>query len=321
MSTQAYFPVFHPRFWVAYGVHMRPYLLFVSGAAGASGMAMAQPETWPLWKLGLAFLPFFLGYGFGQALTDCFQVDTDKLSSPYRPLSQGIVSVRAVLYCSIVGLMGCGLILWSFHPFSFLLSLLAVAGLATYSHIKKKYWYGGPLHNAWIVTLLPIMGYFAASELNVRSFPGEAYRLLGLTFFSYANFVLIGYLKDIEADRATHYRTFPVVFGWRKTVLLGDAWGLLVLYLYWVQPPQHLYAIVAGVLASLVCISGQVYAHLSKQEDEKAALFPIVSTVRAFILFNLAICLQFQPHWLLAAVIYYVWFEIFLYRRPSKYQV
>jgi hypothetical protein len=31
----------------------------------------------------LAFFPFLLSYGLGQALTDCFQMDTDRISSPY----------------------------------------------------------------------------------------------------------------------------------------------------------------------------------------------------------------------------------------------
>ena len=32
-------------------------------------------------------------------------------------------------------------------------------------------------------------------------------------FFGYANFVLAGYFKDVDADRATGYHTLPVVFG------------------------------------------------------------------------------------------------------------
>ena len=85
-------PVFSFSFWKAYIVQMRPYLFFVSGIAGATGIAMAKEPGTPLWKMVLAFIPFFLGYGFGQALTDCFQTDTDKLSAPYRPLSKGILS-------------------------------------------------------------------------------------------------------------------------------------------------------------------------------------------------------------------------------------
>jgi len=40
-------------------------------------------------------------------------------------------------------------------------------------------------------------------------------------FFGYANFVVMGYFKDISADRATGYRTFPVTFGWRAAAICG----------------------------------------------------------------------------------------------------
>src|SRR4030067_1807386 len=82
-------------FWKAFWVTMRPYLIFVSGAAGLVGLAfIPRPEPW---RLLLAFLPLLLSYGFGQALTDCFQIDTDSLSSHYRPLVRGIVSRRQAL--------------------------------------------------------------------------------------------------------------------------------------------------------------------------------------------------------------------------------
>ena len=84
MTTAALkvYPVYSPHFWRAYFIQMRPYLLFVSGIAGLAGIAMAAGADLPGWKIILAFIPVFLGYGFGQALTDCFQTDTDKLSSP-----------------------------------------------------------------------------------------------------------------------------------------------------------------------------------------------------------------------------------------------
>ena len=98
---------------------MRPYLLFVSGIAGAAGMAMSKAETTETWKLLVAFFPFFMGYGFGQALTDCFQTDTDKLSAPYRPLSKGILSKKAVLGVSLAGLFFCAAAFYFLHPISF----------------------------------------------------------------------------------------------------------------------------------------------------------------------------------------------------------
>ena len=46
--THQHFPVYSWRFWQAYLVHMRPYLLFVSGAAGLAGIAAAPGEPLPI---------------------------------------------------------------------------------------------------------------------------------------------------------------------------------------------------------------------------------------------------------------------------------
>ena len=62
-------------YWKAYFIQMRPYLLFVSGIAGLAGMSIVFQESFNLQFYILGFISFFLAYGFGQALTDCFQMD------------------------------------------------------------------------------------------------------------------------------------------------------------------------------------------------------------------------------------------------------
>jgi 4-hydroxybenzoate polyprenyltransferase len=315
------YPLYSPLFWKEYFVQMRPYLLFVSGIAGAAGMAMSKTETTETWKLVIAFFPFFMGYGFGQALTDCFQTDTDKLSAPYRPLSKGTVSVKAVLGVSLTGLLFGAAIFYSLHWISFLLSGLAVFGLATYSYIKKNITFAGPFYNAWIVALLPVMGYFSLAGSSTQRFPSSALPFLFVSFFSYASFVLIGYLKDIDADRATAYKTFPVVWGWKKTMLLGDVFALATLCFLWLGTNHNRYETVPGIAGSLLMIYGQCKGHLAKKENEEAALHPILATVRSFVLIHIAIVLHFQAIWWPYAIIYYFLFELFLYTRPSHYQV
>jgi len=315
------YPVSSLRFWKAYTIQMRPYLLFISGIAGAAGIALSASAATPGWKILAAFIPFFLGYGFGQALTDCFQTDTDKLSAPYRPLSQGIISIRSVLTVSISGLLMSGIVLFVLHPISLWLCLVSVFGLATYSYVKKHYWMAGPFYNAWIVMLLPAMGFFTALQGRGAMLPEYLFSTMAITFFSYTSFVLIGYLKDIDADRATHYKTFPVVFGWRKTVLAGHVIALITLILFWYTVDHNPFGLIFGAAGSLVLIYGQWKAHYSKRKDEKDALVPIVCTVRSFILLHIAIVLNFQSEWWLVMLLYYVLFEITLYNRPSRYQV
>ena len=70
------------RFWRGFGVTLRPYLMFLSLAAGAVGLALTD-----LGAIGFLYaLAFLVTYGLGQAVTDAFQIDTDALSAPYRPL-------------------------------------------------------------------------------------------------------------------------------------------------------------------------------------------------------------------------------------------
>ena len=119
------FPVTSWRFWRAFGVTMRPYLLFVSGASGMVGLALA-PALGGL-VLVLAALPFFLSYGLGQAITDTFQTDTDALSSPYRPLVRGEITRAQVLVLSLCALLAIGLLFALLNPWSILaLSLIHI---------------------------------------------------------------------------------------------------------------------------------------------------------------------------------------------------
>ena len=313
------YPVYSPWFWTSYFIQMRPYLLFISGIAGVTGLAMAAGARPSDWKFLTAALLFFLSYGFGQALTDCFQTDTDKLSAPYRPLSRNIISVKDVLRVSLFFLVLTGLLFFLMDLLSFVLSVLAVAGLASYSYIKKHFGIAGPFYNAWIVALLPLMGYFILSDAVIL--PKNLLPYILVSFFSYANFVLIGYLKDIEADKATGYKTFPVVFGWNKTVVAGDAFALISLLIAWLQDFENEKELLARIIASVIIVSGQLMAHATQRKNERGALVPILATVRGFIVLHISIILHFQPSWLMALMICYACFELALYKRPSKYQV
>ena len=308
------------QFWYNYLIQMRPYLLFVSGAAGLSGLAAGLvkfPET-PILHLYLAFSAFFLAYGFGQALTDCFQMDTDRLSAPERPLSKGLISPRHVLVTSVVGLIAsAGILIW-LNLVNLIFSVLSTAGLATYTFIKRRYWWGGPPYNAWIVTLLPIMGYLSVAS----DFAGMPWWLMGITFFAYANFVLMGYLKDIDADAATGYHTFPVVFGWRTTVKTGHILAALALAAFlpfWGEGGTV--SRLAWLLALVAAAAGQIQAALVKEEHPGNAIFSISCTVRTFILLHWAVILYFQPKWLIFCMLYCLFFELTLFLRHEPEQV
>jgi len=314
-------------FWKAFWTTMRPYLIFISGAASLVGMAFTQKSDFA--RLIPAFIPLFLSYGLGQALTDCFQMDTDALSSSYRPLIRGIISRKQVFAVSLAGL-GAGIfILAVLNPEILVPGVLAVAGLLSYTTMKRKWW-GGPFWNSWIVALLPIMGRLVQKDVRlIQIFSlenptsgGFGWAVLAV-FFGYANFVLMGYFKDISADRATGYRTFPVVFGWRRAAFGSDVFALaaavstcLALAAFPYIPVPALGVFIAALIVNL---QAQVGIHRIK--DENRAHGPIAGVVRAFILYAAAIILCLKPDWILGLAIFYVGFEITLRLRPEERQV
>lgn len=322
-----YYSVVSIKFWKAYLVTMRPYLLFVSGAAGLVGLAFVEKIT--AIRLILGFIPLFLSYGFGQALTDCFQTDTDAISSPYRPLVRGIISRKQVLIVSLTGLIAGVVILGYLNPKILIFGVLAVIGLLSYTFFKKEWW-GGPPWNSWIVALLPIMGRFVDKGFNVgdiinlRDSHSLMFLLSILTiFFGYANFVVMGYFKDISADRKTGYRTFPVVLGWRPTAIYSDLvagiTAILTGFAIIISGNLKIIGIVVFAIALIINFYAQLKIH--RIRDESKTYGPITNVVRVFILYCMAIVVTLKPNWLILTVIFYLLFELTLKLRPEKMQV
>jgi 4-hydroxybenzoate polyprenyltransferase len=311
------------RFWRAYAVTMRPYLLFVSGSTGIAGVSLVQDV--PIAAALVSAMAFFLAYGFGQALTDCFQTDTDALSAPYRPLVRGVVRARDVFAVSLAGLVGCGAVLVAFHPATLVPAALAVCGLATYTWFKRRWW-GGPWYNAWIVSLVVLLGYQAgsgAAHTPVR----VTTPLIGMmtaAFAAYANFVLTGYYKDIAADRVTGYRTLPVVFGRGPSAWVSDALAAIAfvgaVVALW---GTTLFGVVAALpfLVAAVAAAVQAQVRLHSVTTDAGAHRAIAPVVHGYILLLGGLAAAYQPLWLPGLALFYLAFVAVLSRRPMAAQI
>lgn len=315
-------------FWRAYWVTLRPYLFFVSGAAGLLGLAMTEGMRLP--AFAAAFLAFFFSYGLGQALTDVFQTDTDAISSPYRPLVRGIVSRGQVAGVSLAGLALCATVFLLCNLWTGSFAAACVAGLAVYTPFKRRWW-AGPLWNSWIVALLPAIGLLCGGADVADTFSSIVlWYGMGSVFFSYGVFVLLGYFKDISADRATGYRTLPVVVGWRPSVLISlvlAAAGLGCSCLLVERsglPGRALrleeiltWLFLGGGAASLLV----AHAVMWRTRREGRAHVSIALVVRGFVLLHLGEAAALMPGLALPAVSFYALFEAALAGRPEETQV
>jgi geranylgeranylglycerol-phosphate geranylgeranyltransferase len=325
VSAALPFPVANPAFWRAYWITLRPYLFFVSGTSGLVGLALGDPL--PPALLVAAFLAFSLSYGLGQALTDVFQTDTDALSSPYRPLVRGEISKRSVFVVSLLGLFGCTTVFALLSPFTLALGGAAVVGLLAYTAAKRRFW-AGPFWNSWIVGLLPVMGLLCASHSASSALlhPGLTWAF-ATTLLGYSVFVLLGYFKDVEADRATGYVTLPVRFGRRTSVLVSGiacALGLLCSLLLLRASGLRLHD--AASPGSLVWLAGSALllgAHLrilpTTRDDQAHPAIAMV--VRGYVLLRLGEVVLLRAELTLLTLLVYAAFELALSRRPCREQI
>ena len=307
---------------------MRPYLLFVSGIVGVVGLSRFADFS-PLMGTVL-FASFFLSYGFGQALTDCFQTDTDALSSPYRPLVQGTVRREHVLVVSVVGLGLTVAVMFAANPATLPLSTAGFLGLLTYTFFKRRWW-AGPFYNAWIVGVLYLVAVLDGSPgsgLEAVVDP-VVFVTLAAVFFGYANFVLTGYFKDVSADRATGYETFPVRYGLRLSAYVSDVFASVSLIATgtaaWVvlDPGGAVHAFAAalafGIAALLSSVTAQTRLHrVSDESEAHRAINPVVHT---YILQLSALTVALRPGWALGLTLFYFAFWVVMRTRPAAQQI
>lgn len=309
-------------FWRGYWITLRPYLFFVSGVSGLAGLAV--PEGLPLPVLSVAFSAFFLTYGLGQALTDVFQIDTDSLSAPYRPLVRGEISRPAVLGVSFVGLAACATTFFLINPRTLWLSATGALALLGYTPLKRRWW-AGPPWNAAIVALLPVIGFLCggAALESVFADPDLPW-VAGSVFCSYAVFVLLGYLKDVSADSTAGYDTLPVRFGRRAAVVASAGCGVLSLGCSAALLTR------AGERASLLSVAllalaatWLVLAHeraLRVVRDEQAH-FAVACSVRGFLALHVAEAIGLRPELAWLGVPLLALFELSLSARPCERQI
>jgi 4-hydroxybenzoate polyprenyltransferase len=312
------------KFAAAYIVTMRPYLLFVSGITGIAGMALAPGVSTHV-ALPIA-IAAFLSYGFGQALTDCFQIDTDALSAPYRPLTRGLITPSQVITISLIGLCACAITLAYRNPVNLALGILAAAGLATYTFFKRRWW-GGPWYNAWIVCVLFTMGYIAGCGAPTQAPATGFYCTLGAVFFGYANFVLAGYFKDIEADAKAGYHTFPVVYGRGAAAIGSDIfatgmWASVLAYFACARgtgPFVNVFTVLFLSGGAAATLRGQMFLHRVKTDEGAHSAIGLV--VHSYILVLAGVCSTQYPDWGPALSAFYVLFFVTLQARPSRSQI
>lgn len=159
--------------------------------------------------------------------------------------------------------------------------------MATYSYIKRHFWALGPAYNSLIVSFLPLMGY----------------------------------LKEISADKEANYNTFSVVWGWDLTVWASDLIYMIVLSGFYFSGWISGFNWVLFFTAVFLAFIAQCNAHFQKVKTEEHAACAIACSIRFFIICCFMIIYAFMPALWVILVVGAIIFEYTLYKRPENSQL
>lgn len=185
----------------------------------------------------------------GNLINDYFDVETDRINRPERPIPSGRLKRKQALLISI-SLFILGNILLTMLDFVLLkLGLAATFLLIIYTPILKRRPLIGNITVSLLLSLTIVVGALASGAfLNLRN----AVLPATLIFFLSLPREILKDGEDFIGDRNASLRTFPIVFGIRRT-------RQLVVFTLWVLILWICFnSIIFGKLFAICAISGIV---------------------------------------------------------------
>jgi geranylgeranylglycerol-phosphate geranylgeranyltransferase len=174
----------------------------------------------------LAIFSCFLITGGGNAINDMADKDIDKVNKPGRPIPSGRLSGKGVAILSI-SLFILGIALAGLGSFWLVeMAILVTVLLFLYSFSLKRRGLRGNIAVAFLGGLPFVYGGIAAEHIIPTIIP------FIFAFLFHLSRELVKDTEDMEGDRG-HARTFPLVYGVKKTIkLVNILLVLLILFTF-----------------------------------------------------------------------------------------
>lgn len=214
--------------------------------------AFSQLETY------LAGLATILIGGAGNVINDYFDVEIDRINKPHRPLARGAISrPNAFRYWLFLNLIALVISLF-LTALNFLMAILTIPLLYTYSRYFKRMLFIGNLTISVLVSLGFLYG--AASTGNVQN---VVYPTI-FSFFLNLGREMLKDLEDVEGDKALGAMTIPICFGTTTTLMLASVIFVIMIGAtvvpYWTQEYGLVYFLVVLLGTDLLLLYVMVQA-------------------------------------------------------------
>ncbi len=201
---------------------IRPLNGLIAGLSVFIAVFLAgHPIGYLIWLVALSC--FFITSG-GNAINDLVDESIDRVNKPKRPIPSGRLSNRETLFFSIF-LSIVGVLLGGVVSLQLLeIAIPAAILLYLYSFFLKREGFKGNIAIAFLGGLPFVYGGVAVGSIQVTIIP------FIFAFFLHLSRELTKDIEDMQGDKG-YARTFPLLYGTRKTIKLIDILlGLLIAF-------------------------------------------------------------------------------------------
>jgi geranylgeranylglycerol-phosphate geranylgeranyltransferase len=217
----------------------------------------------------------------GNIINDYFDVETDKINRPDRPLVSNVLARRNAISIYIIFSVISLFISYFINPAALLTNVCALTLLFFYSYKFKKVILLGNLIVAFLTGLAFIYGGIAVNNFKSALIPA--------IFAFLINFIreLVKDMEDIEGDKSAGVFSFPYLYGLKLSKLIITAFSVILIISTFIPFVYNLYRIEYFVIVMAVVNPVLVYSLKSLyKNDEKKNLNKISFMLKLDMLFG-----------------------------------
>ena len=248
------------------------------GLVSLTGSCIAYGGFPPLHIALLSLFIPMMGWIAGLYLSDFLDSKLDAIQKPHRPIPSGrIKPIEALAFGALFAISGFIL--------SFLLStnniiLVFVVAILVFAYAKlsKSRGITGNLNRGIVTVIAYFFGVFSINQA-IESIPIYIWLISIVFFFHDTNSNLVGAIRDIEGDKKGGYKTIPVKYGIKNSIIISFfltiIWFSLALFLpyYYKFLKIEFYFMMIIDLLILISLYSYLFKAMGKYSREKGLKF------------------------------------------------
>ncbi len=254
---------------IAYITILRPLNLLITFFSIYFAIIIADKSLLFSLKAFIGSLSGALISGAGMVINDYFDVEIDKINRPERPIPSGKISIKeAMIYYLLLNLVALFLISITNLP-AFLIASLSIVIIFLYSFRFKHKGLIGNFVVAFMTGLAFIFGGVIGENILPLIFPFLFALLINLAR------EILKDIEDIEGDKSKGLKTFPIVYGEKKSIELISVLLFLTIvltfvpYLLDIFNVYYLIIVLFGVDLCLIYVIKKVNSPFAKNDLRK----------------------------------------------------